>query len=133
MFVNMNWSDSISEGLFVNTSRSKFVCPNNPLINVDSKKNIHRQIGIAITAVVSPVTLLPVEDLELVILAIKKTRKLRTNPDILIIRLAASDLLVPAVSAPWIISLDLIILRGTESQDIVCTITDLTKFLSSTF
>ena len=130
MFVNMNWSDGIFEDLFINTSRSKFFCPNDPLVNTDSKKNIYHQLGIAITAVVSPVTIfLNI----LVILAIKKTRKLWTNPDILIIRLAASDLLVPAVSAPWIISLDLIILRGTESQDIVCTITDLTKFLSSTF
>ena len=66
------------------------------------------------------------------ILAIKKTRELQTNSIILVTSLAVVDLIVGAVSAPFNITLDALILRGTISVGMICVIAKLTKFVSST-
>ena len=123
-------NESISDDLLANSTRAVFFCPSNLLLILDSQKKVYHQLGIAITAVVSPV---PILMNILVILAIKKNKELQTNSSILITSLTASDLLVSAVSAPLIISLDAIILRGTVSKEIVCNINDINRFMLSSF
>ena len=63
------------------------------------------------------------------IVAVKKIRELQTNSNILIASLAVADLLVGVISMPMSISLDALILRGTVSEDIICTISDITGFV----
>ena len=103
---------SMSEDPLVNSSRSKFFCPGAPLIIWDLERKVFIQLGIALSALIgSFAVLLNI----LVILAIKKTRELKTKSIILITSLAVADLLVGAVSAPFNITLDALILRGTVS------------------
>ena len=102
----------MSEDSPVNSSRSKFFCPGAPLIIWDLERKVFIQLGIALSALIgSFAVLLNI----LVILAIKKTRELKTKSIILITSLAVADLLVGAVSAPFNITLDALILRGTVS------------------
>ena len=98
---------SMSEDPLVNSSRSKFFCPGAPLIIWDLERKVFIQLGIA-----------------LVILAVKKTRELQTKSIILVTSLAVVDLIVGAVSAPFNITLDALILRGV--------IANVTRYVSNT-
>ena len=120
---------SMSEDFLVNSSRSKFFCPGAPLIIWDLERKVFLQLGIALSAVIG---LFAVLLNILVILAIKKTRELQTKSIILITSLAVADLLVGAVSAPFNITLDALILRGTVSVGMICVMTKLTKLVSGT-
>ena len=120
---------SMSEDPLVNSSRSKFFCPGAPLIIWDLERKVFLQFGIALSAVIG---LFAVLLNILVILAIKKTRELQTNSIILVTSLAVVDLIVGAVSAPFNITLDALILRGTVLVGMICVIAKLTKFVSST-
>ena len=120
---------SMSEDPLVNSSRSKFFCPGAPLIIWDLERKVFIQLGIALSAVIGSFTVLLNI---LVISAIKKTRELQTKSIILITSLAVADLLVGAVSAPFNITVDALILRGTVSVGMICLIAKLTKFVSST-
>ena len=120
---------SMSEDPLVNSSRSKFFCPGAPLIIWDLERKVFIQLGIALSALIgSFAVLLNI----LVILAIKKTRELQTNSIILVTSLAVVDLIVGAVSAPFNITLDALILRGTVSVGMICVITNVTRYVSST-
>ena len=112
---------SMSEDPLVNSSRSKFFCPGAPLIIWDLERKVFIQLGIALSALIgSFAVLLNI----LVILAIKKTRELQTNSIILVTSLAVVDLIVGAVSAPFNITLDALILRGV--------IANVTRYVSNT-
>ena len=119
---------SMSEDPLVNSSRSKLFCPGAPLIIWDLERKAFLQLGIALSAVIG---LFAVLLNILVILVIKKTRELQTNSIILVTSLAVADLLVGAVSAPFNITVDALILRGTVSVGMICLIAKLTKFVSS--
>ena len=106
---------SMSEDPLVNSSRSKFFCPGAPLIIWDLERKVFIQLGIA-----------------LVILAVKKTRELQTKSIVLVTSLAVVDLIVGAVSAPFNITLDALILRGTVSVGIICVIANVTRYVSNT-
>ena len=120
----MNVSASIDS--FDNSSSLIFFCPNTPQFVWDLKQTISLQLAIAVTAAACPFTIL---SNTLVIVAVKKIRELQTNSNILIASLAVADLLVGAVSMPLSISLDSMILRGTLSEDIICTISNITGFV----
>ena len=117
---------STSKDSFDNSSRSVFFCPSSPQFIWDLKETISLQLGIAFTAKACPFTILLNI---LVIVAVKKIRELQTNSNILIASLAVADLLVGAVSMPLTISVDALILRGTLSEEIICTISDITAFV----
>ena len=120
----MNVSASIDS--FVNSSSLIFFCPSTPQFVWDLKQTISLQLAIAVTAAACPFIIL---SNILVIVVVKKIRELQTNSNILIASLAVADLLVGAVSMPLSISLDSMILRGTLSEDIICTISDITGFV----
>ena len=122
--INMNASSS--ENSLVNSSRSVLFCPSNPQRIWDLKQLISYQIAIAVTAAACPFTILVNI---LVIEAIKKIRELQTNSNILIASLAVADLLVGAVSMPLSISVDALVLRRTVSEDMICTISEITAFV----
>ena len=117
---------SSSEDSLVNSSRSVFFCPSTPHLIWDSRQIISHQIAIAVTAAACPFTILLNI---LVIVAVKKIRELQTNANILIASLAVTDLFVGVISMPLSISVDALILRGTVSENIICTISDITSFV----
>ena len=120
---------SMSEDPLVNSSRSKFFCPGAPLIIWDLERKAFLQLGIALSALIGLFAVL----LNIfVILAIKKTRELQTNSIILVTSLAVVDLIVGAVSAPFNITLDALILRGTILVGMICVIAKLTRLVSGT-
>ena len=120
---------SMSEDPLVNSSRSKFFCPGAPLIIWDLERKVFLQLGITLSAVIG---LFAVLLNILVILAVKKTRELQTNSIILVTSLAVADLIVGAVSAPFNITLDALILRGTVSVGMICVIANVTRYVSNT-
>ena len=124
MFINMNVS--ASKVSFDNSSRSVFFCPSTPHLIWDLKQTISPQLAIAVTTVACPFTILLNI---LVIVAVKEIRELQTNSNILITSLAVTDLLVGAVSMPLTITLDALILRATVSEDIICTINEISGFV----
>ena len=117
---------SSSEDSLVNSSRSVFFCPSTPHLIWDLTQIISHQIAIAVTAAACPFTILLNI---LVIVAVKKIRELQTNSNILIASLAVADLLVGVVSMPRSISVDALILRATVSEDVICTINEITGFV----
>ena len=117
---------SASKDSFDNSSRSVFFCPSSPRFIWDLKHTIFLQLAIAVTAAACPFTILLNI---LVIVTVKKIRELQTNSNILIASLAVADLLVGMISMPLSISVDALILRGTVSEDIICTINDITGFV----
>ena len=119
---------SMSEDLLVNSSGSEFFCPSAPQIIWDLERKVFIQLGIVISAVIGSFTVLLNI---LVISAIKKTRELQRKSIILITSLAVADLFVGAVSAPFNITVDALILRGTVSVGMICLIAKLNKFISS--
>ena len=120
---------SMSEDSILKSSRSKLFCLGATLIIWDLERKVFIQLGIAISATIGSFALLLNI---LVILTIKKTRELQTNSIILVTSLAVVDLIVGAVSAPFNITLDALILRGTVSVGMICVMTKLTKLVSST-
>ena len=120
---------SMSEDSILKSCRSKFFCLGAPLIIWDLERKVFIQLGIALSALIgSFAVLLNI----LVILAIKKTRELQTNSIILVTSLAVADLIVGAVSAPFNITLDALILRGTVSVGMICVIANVTRYVSNT-
>ena len=119
-------SMSNSEDSLVNSSKAVFFCPRDPLFFWDLENEVSLQLVIAITAIAAPFTTFLNT---LVIVTIQKTRQLQTNSNILITRLAITDLLVGAVSMPLIITVDALILRGTVPERIVCNINQSAAFV----
>ena len=117
---------SASKDSFDNSSRSVFFCPRSPHLIWDLKETISLQLAITVTAAACPFTILLNI---LVIVAVKKIRELQTNSNILIASLAVADLLVGAVSMPLTISVDALILRGNVSENMICTINEITGFV----
>ena len=117
---------SSSEDSLVNSSRSVFFCPSTPHLIWDLTQIISHQIAIAVTAAACPFTILLNI---LVIVAVKKIRELQTNPNILIASLAVADLFVGVISMPLSISVDTLILRGTVSENMICTINEISSFV----
>ena len=117
--VNMSVSNS-------GDSKAVFFCPRDPLFIWDLENKVSLQLAIAITAIAAPFTTFLNT---LVIVTIQKTRQLQTNSNILITRLAITDLLVGAVSTPLIITVDALILRGTVPESIVCKINHSAAFV----
>ena len=115
-------SMSNSGDSLVNSTKAVFFCPQFPLFVWDLENEVSLQLVIAITAIAAPFT-------TLVIVTIQKTRQLQTNSNILITRLAITDLLVGAVSMPLIITVDALILRGTVPERIVCNINQSAAFV----
>ena len=116
---------SSSEDSLLNSSRSVFFCPSTPHLIWDLTQIISHQIAIAVTAAACPFTILLNI---LVIVAVKKIRELQTNPNILIASLAVADFFVGVISMPLSISVDTLILRGTVSKDMICTINEISSF-----
>ena len=110
----------------VNSTKAVFFCPQFPLFVWDLENEVSLQLVIAITAIAAPFTTFLNT---LVIVTIQKTRQLQTNSNILITRLAITDLLVGAVSMPLIITVDALILRGTVPERIVCNINQSAAFV----
>ena len=110
-------SMSNNEDSLINSSKAVFFCPRDPLFVWDLENEVSLQLVIAITAIAAPFTTFLNT---LVIVTIQKTRELQTNSNILITRLAITDLLVGAVSTPLNIRVDALILRGTVPESIVC-------------
>ena len=122
----MNASSS-EDSLVYNSSRSVFFCPSaSHLIWDFITQIISHQIAIAVTAAACPFTILLNI---LVIVAVKKIRELQTNPNILIASLAVADLFVGVISMPLSISVDTLILRGTVSENMICTINEISSFV----
>ena len=119
-------SMSNSEDSLVNSTKAVFFCPQFPLFVWDLENEVSLQLVIAITAIAAPFTTFLNT---LVIVTIQKTRQLQTNSNILITRLAITDLLVGAVSMPLIITVDALILRGTLPERIVCNINQSAAFV----
>ena len=119
-------SMSNSGDSLVNSTKAVFFCPQFPLFVWDLENEVSLQLVIAITAIAAPFTTFLNT---LVIVTIQKTRELQTNSNILITRLAITDLLVGAVSTPLIITVDALILRGTVSESIVCSINESAAFV----
>ena len=119
-------SMSNNEDSLINSSKAVFFCPNDPLFVWDLENEVSLQLVIAITAIAAPFTTFLNT---LVIVTIQKTRQLQTNSNILITRLAITDLLVGAVSMPLIITVDALILRGTVPERIVCNINQSAAFV----
>ena len=119
-------SMSNSGDSLVNSTKAVFFCPQFPLFVWDLENEVSLQLVIAITAIAAPFTTFLNT---LVIVTIQKTRQLQTNSNILITRLAITDLLVGAVSTPLIITVDALILRGTVSESIVCSINEIAAFV----
>ena len=117
---------SNNEDSLVNSSKAVFFCPRDPLFVWDLENEVSLQLVIAITAIAAPFTTFLNT---LVIVTIQKTRQLQTNSNILITRLAITDLLVGAVSMPLIITVDALILRGTVPERIVCNINQSAAFV----
>ena len=122
----VNMSVSNSGDSFVTSSKAVFFCPRDPLFIWDLENKVSLQLAIAITAIAAPFTTFLNT---LVIVTIQKTRQLQTNSNILITRLAITDLLVGAVSTPLIITVDALILRGTVPESIVCKINHSAAFV----
>ena len=119
-------SMSNSGDSLVNSTKAVFFCPQFPLFVWDLENEVSLQLVIAITAIAAPFTTFLNT---LVIVTIQKTRQLQTNSNILITRLAITDLLVSAVSMPLIITVDALILRGTVPERIVCNINQSAAFV----
>ena len=119
-------SMSNSGDSLVNSTKAVFFCPQFPLFVWDLENEVSLQLVIAITAIAAPFTTFLNT---LVIVTIQKTRELQTNSNILITRLAITDLLVGAVSMPLIITVDALILRGTVPERIVCNINQSAAFV----
>ena len=119
-------SMSNNEDSLINSSKAVFFCPRDPLFVWDLENEVSLQLVIAITAIAAPFTTFLNT---LVIVTIQKTRQLQTNSNILITRLAITDLLVGAVSMPLIITVDALILRGTVPERIVCNINQSAAFV----
>ena len=117
---------SNNEDSLINSSKAVFFCPRDPLFVWDLENEVSLQLVIAITAIAAPFTTFLNT---LVIVTIQKTRQLQTNSNILITRLAITDLLVGAVSMPLIITVDALILRGTVPERIVCNINQSAAFV----
>ena len=119
-------SMSNSGDSLVNSTKAVFFCPQFPLFVWDLENEVSLQLVIAITTIAAPFTTFLNT---LVIVTIQKTRQLQTNSNILITRLAITDLLVGAVSMPLIITVDALILRGTVPERIVCNINQSAAFV----
>ena len=103
-----------------------FFRPSSPQLIWDIKQTISLNLAIAVSAAACPFTILLNI---LVIVPVKKIRELQANSNILIASLAVADLLVGVISMPLLISLDALILRGTVSENMICTISDITGFV----
>ena len=100
-------------------ARPVFFCPLLPYFIWDLSNPTSFQISITITSIACPaIILLNI----LVILAVKKTKELKKNSNILLSNLAASDLLVGAVALPMAITVCALALQEHVVQDVICTI-----------
>lgn len=104
---------SFSEDSLLNSSRSVFPCPGAAQIRVSKGEvSISLYLAFIVGAISCPGTILLNI---LVIVTVLKTRELRTNSNILLTSLAATDLLVGLVPAPLAIVTDALHHRRTVS------------------
>ena len=117
-----------TESLSANSSsetRSVFYCPKSPHFSWDLNHTTSLEIILAITIIACPVTFL----LNLlVIIAVKTRRELKRNSNILLSRLAVTDVLVGVVSLPLTIIVDALVLQRILFEDVVCTINSVSVF-----
>ena len=103
-------------------ARPIFVCPLLPYFIWDLKNPtsfLSFQFAITVTSIACPATtLLNI----LVILAVKKTKELKKNSNILLSSLAGADLLVGAVALPLAITVCALALQEHVVEDVICTI-----------
>ena len=100
-------------------ARPIFFCPLLPYFIWDLSNPTSFQISITITSIAFPaIILLNIS----VILAVKKTKQLKKNSNILLSNLAASDLLVGAIALPMAIAVCALALQEHVDQDVICTI-----------
>ena len=103
-------------------ARPIFVCPLMPYFIWDLKNPtsfLSFQFAITVTSIACPATtLLNI----LVILAVKKTKELKKNSNILLSSLAGADLLVGAVALPLAITVCALALQEHVVEDVICTI-----------
>ena len=103
-------------------ARPIFVCPLLPYFIWDLKNPtsfLSFQFAITVTSIACPATtLLNI----LVILAVKKTKELKKNSNILLSSMAGADLLVGAVAMPLAITVCALTLQEHEVEDVICTI-----------
>ena len=110
---------SFSEDSLLNSSRSVFPCPGAAQIHVSKGEvSISLYLAFIVGAISCPNTILLNI---LVIVTVLKTRELRTNSNILLTSLAATDLLVGLVPAPLAIVTDALHHRRTVSFRVTCT------------
>lgn len=110
---------SFSEDSLLNSSRSVFPCPGAAQIRVSKGEvSISLYLAFIFGAISCPSTILLNI---LVIVTVLKTRELRTNSNILLTSLAATDLLVGLVPAPLAIVTDALHHRRTVSFQVTCT------------
>ena len=99
-----------------------FVCPLLPYFIWDLNNPtsiLSFQFAIIVTSIACPATtLLNI----LVILAVKKTKELKKNSNILLSNLAGADLLVGAVGLPLAITVCALTLQEDVIEDVICTI-----------
>ena len=102
-----------------NETRSVLYCSKLPGLIWDLNHTTSLKLVVAVIGIACPVTIL----LNLlVIIAVKTRRELKNNSNILLSSLAATDLLVGAVTMPLAITFDALVLRRTLFEDVTCTI-----------
>ena len=103
-------------------ARPIFVCPLLPYIIWDLNNPtsiLSFQFAITVTSITCPATtLLNI----LVILAVKKTKELKKNSNILLSNLAGADLLVGAIGLPLAITVCALTLQEHAVEDVICAI-----------
>ena len=106
-------------------SRSAFYCPESPHLTWDLNHTTSIKIIVPVTTIACPVTFL----LNLlVIIAVKTRRELKRDSNILLSRLAVTDVLVGVVSLPLTITLDSLVLQRILFEDVICTLNSVSVF-----
>ena len=116
-------------------ARPIFVCPLLPYFIWDLNNPtsiLSFQFAITVTSIACPASILLNI---LVILAVKKTKELKKNSNILLSNLAGADLLVGAVGLPLAITVCALALQEHVVEDVICTIDQVSDsvILTATF
>ena len=110
-------------------ARSVFYCPDWSQFIWNLNHTTSLKTIVAVTTIACPVTIL----LNLlVIIAVKSRRELKKISNILLSRLAVTDLLVGAVSMPLTITIDALIMQRNLFEDTICTINSVSLFVMYT-
>ena len=102
-----------------NEARLVFYCPDSPEYIWDVNETTRFKVIVAITAIACPVTIL----LNLLVIIATRTRSdLKKHSNILLSRVALTDLLVGVVTMPVAITLDSLIIQRVFTVNVICTI-----------